>query len=72
MMPEMNGLELSEKLRELENHSDTPIIMISANGQALDQVTSQSSPNLFVLKKPLNQVNFTQLISETAKPSQDD
>lgn len=30
MMPEMNGYELLEKLRQHENHKTTPVIMITA------------------------------------------
>ncbi|MCL2049577.1 MAG: response regulator [Defluviitaleaceae bacterium] len=30
-MPEMNGFELTEKIRKMENHKDTPILFLTAN-----------------------------------------
>ena len=30
-MPQMNGFELTEKIRQMENHKDTPILFLTAN-----------------------------------------
>ncbi|MEA3506994.1 MAG: response regulator [Elusimicrobiota bacterium] len=36
MMPEMNGLEATEKIREIPELADTPIIILSALGQEME------------------------------------
>lgn len=40
MMPGMNGWELARYMREREAWNDTPILMLTAIGEALNEVTS--------------------------------
>ena len=38
VMPRMDGYELTRTLRSLDRYADTPIVMVSAQGEKLDQV----------------------------------
>ncbi|MBD3886433.1 response regulator [Phormidium tenue FACHB-886] len=58
MMPEMNGLEVSERIRQHDEYFDIPILLVTAHGEV---VLGQALPTGIngVLSKP---VDFDELL----------
>jgi len=54
MLPDYSGFELFGKLRTLENHSDTPVIFVSAKNEGQDIRTGLEYGAQDYITKPLN------------------
>ncbi|MFL0803850.1 MAG: response regulator [Agarilytica sp.] len=62
-MPEMNGLDLANKLRE--EHVSTPIFMISADAQERHRTHKTQDPHDAYFVKPINNTNLIEKIGES-------
>jgi len=62
MMPEMSGLELVETLRDQEA---TPIIILTAKGQAQDASMAQQVWGAAVMAKPFQPAKLRELVTTT-------
>lgn len=51
MLPELNGMEILESLRNSNDHSDLPVLMLTAKGQKKDrQAALDAGVSLFMTK----------------------
>jgi CheY-like chemotaxis protein len=64
MMPGMNGLELVRQFRNLGNHLDVPIIMVTATSHLLLRTDAISAGVSYLLSKPLNVMEFMDCVSK--------
>ncbi len=65
-MPEMTGLELTQRLREMENYRDIPIFMLTAKGLELELPRLREElciAGLFL--KPFSPKEITQAVDKT-------
>lgn len=54
IMPEMDGLELCRRIREMEKYKDTPIVFLTAKSREEDRTRGiEAGANLF-LSKPIS------------------
>lgn len=60
MMPEMNGYELLEKLKEIDALTDIPIVMVTAKDQDDDVMTGYQHGADYYITKPytMNQIKY--------------
>ncbi len=66
-MPEMDGYELCQKIREIEGYQETPIIMLTAKCSDEDRKKGlESGANLF-LPKPISPERLLSIIAEALK-----
>ncbi|MCE5186326.1 MAG: response regulator [Planctomycetaceae bacterium] len=66
-MPIMSGLELIEKLRQNPQTADTPVIMLTARGFAIDEDQKQRLRIAACLSKPFSPREVLQTVEETLK-----
>ncbi|MGH2811444.1 MAG: response regulator, partial [Actinomycetota bacterium] len=64
MMPRMSGFEVLAALRRLPQHSDTPVIMLTAKGQETDREQARSLGALDFLTKPFSPKKLLARIDE--------
>ena len=63
MMPEMNGLEVVERLRQTEKNSNTPVILLTARSQPAGfRELDHSKANNHLMKKPFEPDQLLELI----------
>lgn len=61
-MPEMNGLELSQRLHETEQYADTPLVLLTAKGMELDAAPLRESHGVTeMLMKPFSPLRLAEL-----------
>lgn len=53
-MPQMTGLELIEKLRQNESTAETPVLMLTARGFAIDDQQAETLKIAACLSKPFS------------------
>ncbi len=63
-MPDMNGLELSKRIRAIPSQKDMPIIMLSSIGSIKDNNIENSAAINGILEKPVQQVHLLDLIKD--------
>ena len=64
-MPEMTGVELSQKLRGLPQYAQTPIIMLTAKGLELDLNHLKTSLGIAAaLPKPFSPVEMVKIVHD--------
>lgn len=62
-MPEMNGIEFTQRLRQMALHRDTPIVMVAGNdGTDLHKRALSAGVNTF-LEKPVKVTQFKYVLS---------
>ena len=67
-MPEMTGVELSQKLRGLPQYAQTPIIMLTAKGLELDLSHLKTSLGIAAaLPKPFSPVEMVKIVHDCLK-----
>jgi len=67
IMPEMDGFEVCRKMRQLENHHETPILMLTAkSGEEDKQRGMEAGANLY-LPKPIAPKRLISLVEEALK-----
>jgi DNA-binding response OmpR family regulator len=64
MMPEMDGLEATKKIREIPQFTDTPIIMLSALGQEMEVTKGLKSGADGYVVKPFDTQSLLRHIKE--------
>ncbi len=64
MMPEMDGLEATEKIRDINKFSDTPIIMLSALGQEIEVAKGLKAGADGYVVKPFDTQSLVRQIKE--------
>jgi len=62
VMPVMDGMEATHKLREMETIGDVPIIILSANSSNIDKEQALASGANAFMTKPLNIGKLVELI----------
>ena len=65
MMPGMDGFEVLEKVKEMPQHVDTPIIMLTAKDQSSDVLKGYQSGATSYLVKPFNLDELVETINQT-------
>ena len=58
VMPEMNGFEACRKIREQENTSDIPVILVTTRGEPANVETGFQSGCSDYVTKPINSVEL--------------
>lgn len=64
MMPRMSGLDVLEKLRQLERRTTTPVIMLTAKGQEADRARAAELGATDFLTKPFSPKKLLARIDE--------
>ena len=62
MMPQMDGIETPQRMRELENGKDTPIVAITANAVAFTTDFYEKSGFDDSLTKPLHTTELLEVL----------
>ncbi len=62
MMPVYTGLELIEKIRTLENHKQTKILMLSAKSQKDEQEKVLKAGADYFMAKPFSPLDLSELV----------
>lgn len=62
MMPVYTGLELIEKIRRLENHKHTKILMLSAKSQKDEQEKVLKTGADYFMAKPFSPLELSELV----------
>ncbi len=63
-MPQMTGLELIEKLRQNESTAETPVLMLTARGFAIDDQQAETLKIAACLSKPFSPREVLQSIEQ--------
>jgi two-component system alkaline phosphatase synthesis response regulator PhoP len=63
-MPEMSGIELIEKVRKNPDIADTPIVMLTARGFAIDDQQKEELKISACLSKPFSPRELLQSVTE--------
>ncbi len=64
MMPEMNGLEACESIRSKSFHALTPIIMLTAKGQEIDEKRGKEAGANHYITKPFSPRRLLRLVQD--------
>jgi two-component system alkaline phosphatase synthesis response regulator PhoP len=64
MMPEMNGLDACRAIRSIPVHQRTPIIMLTAKGQELDERKGREAGADFYVTKPFSPRMLLRLVED--------
>lgn len=64
MMPEMNGLDACREIRSIPVHQRTPIIMLTAKGQELDERKGREAGADFYVTKPFSPRMLLRLVED--------
>ncbi len=63
-MPYMSGLELAQKLKDNQSTKDTPVLMLTARGYALDQHELDLTNIKKVMSKPFSPREVMAIVTE--------
>jgi two-component system, OmpR family, alkaline phosphatase synthesis response regulator PhoP len=69
MMPEMNGIDACKTIRTNPEHAGTPIIMLTAKGQELDEKNGRDAGATYYITKPFSPRRILRLVEECTQPS---
>jgi DNA-binding response OmpR family regulator len=69
MMPEMNGIDACKTIRTNPEHAGTPIIMLTAKGQELDEKKGRDAGATYYITKPFSPRRILRLVEECTQPS---
>ena len=64
MMPEMNGIETCETIRSDPGTAATPIIMLTAKGQEMDERRGKRAGATYYITKPFSPRRILRLVEE--------
>lgn len=64
MMPEMNGIDACKAIRTLPAHRRTPIIMLTAKGQELDEQKGRDAGADYYVTKPFSPRLLLRLVED--------
>lgn len=64
MMPEMNGIDACKAIRTLPVHRETPIIMLTAKGQEIDEQKGREAGANYYVTKPFSPRMLLRLVEE--------
>ncbi len=64
MMPEMNGLDACKVIRTHPDHKQTPIIMLTAKGQEVDELKGKEAGADHYITKPFSPRMLLKLVQE--------
>lgn len=71
LMRELDGLTLVQKMRDMERHRETPVVMVTSKDYAQDRATATELGVLEFLLKPLRSQEIRDLICKyTGAPAQ--
>lgn len=65
MMPEMDGFEVLDKIKEMPGFEGTPVIMLTAKDQSSDVLKGYQSGATSYLVKPFNLDELVETINQT-------
>jgi two-component system alkaline phosphatase synthesis response regulator PhoP len=67
IMPEMDGFEVCQRIRQMDSYAETPILMLTAkSGEEDKQRGMEAGANLY-LPKPISPKRLTALVEEALK-----
>jgi len=67
IMPEINGFELCERIREKEKYKEIPIVFLTAKSRDEDKIRGlEAGANLF-LSKPISPDKLIMIVSDTLR-----
>jgi len=69
MMPEMNGIDACETIRSSPAHAKTPIIMLTAKGQEVDERKGKEVGCSHYITKPFSPRMLLRLVQDCLKAS---
>lgn len=69
IMREMDGLTLLKKIRAMEHHQTTPVVVVTSKDYAQDRSTAKQLGALDYLVKPLRSQEIRQIICEHTRAS---
>ncbi len=64
MMPELNGFEVAQRIRNMPNMEDVRIIFLTAKGTPNDKMTGYSSGGEIYLIKPFDNDELVRIVKE--------
>ena len=64
IMPEMDGIELCRRIRQLDRHKETPIVFLTAKSQEADKVAGLEAGAGLYLSKPISPDKLLEIISK--------
>ena len=64
IMPEMDGIDLCKRIRQLEQHKETPIAFLTAKSQEADKAKGLEAGATLFLSKPISPEKLLEFISE--------
>jgi DNA-binding response OmpR family regulator len=64
IMPEMDGIELCRRIRQLDRHKKTPIVFLTAKSQEADKVAGLEAGAGLFLSKPIPPDKLLEIISK--------
>lgn len=72
MMPGMDGFEVLEKIKEMPDHKNTPIIMLTAKDQSSDVLKGYQSGATSYLVKPFDLDELVETIHQTLESARNE
>ena len=67
IMPEMDGFEVCQKIRQIDSYTETPVMMLTAkSGEEDRQRGMETGANLY-LSKPISPKRLIALVEEAMK-----
>jgi len=69
MMPEMNGIDACETIRANPLHAKTPVIMLTAKGQEVDEKRGKEVGCDYYITKPFSPRMLLRLVQDCLKTS---
>ena len=64
IMPEMDGIDLCRRIRQLEHHKETPIAFLTAKSQEADKAKGLEAGATLFLSKPISPEKLLEFISK--------
>lgn len=64
MMPDLNGIEFTRRLRAVEGRSDTPLLMVTANSESRVRESALQSGITDVMSKPFDSIDLQARVSK--------
>jgi two-component system alkaline phosphatase synthesis response regulator PhoP len=65
IMPEMDGLELCRRIRQIEDYQDVPVVFLTAKSREEDRAMGIDAGANNFLSKPISPEKLLEIISET-------
>ena len=64
IMPEMDGIELCRRIRQMDRHKETPIVFLTAKSREADKAAGLEAGAGLFLSKPISPDKLLEIISK--------